>query len=147
MKNLALIAILFCGGFVFSQSESRSEREKSYQRYENGELIEDKYYLERDGERIAGQDFEMPDMDVKMAEMEARMNQMQQNMDVRMKSMTDRMNVRMSEIQNRSRQMQIDIQNKIKEMNSRFSPIQQGNSNPTSTFDSFNSFDFPIFGA
>lgn len=108
MKHLSLIALLFCAGIAFGQ-ESSSKKEKKYQRYENGELVEDKYYLERDGKRVAGEDFEMPEMDKKMAEMEKRMNEIQRDMDLRMKSQMESINKRMEEIQKRSRKMQEDM--------------------------------------
>lgn len=118
MKHAILILALIGGSFAFGQSESRVE--KKYERYENGELKEDKYYLEENGRAIAGEDFDMPEfaemeakMAAKQAEMEQRMQEMQQrseqmmqkaqsDMDLRMQEMDQRM----QEMQNRQQQMQ-----------------------------------------
>ena len=126
MKHLALFAVLLFGGMAFAQVDSHSEIEKKYERYENGELIEDKYYLERDGKRIAGEDFEMPEMDIKMAEMDARMNKMQRDMDVRVAEMQSRMDAKMKEIQSRQKQMQLDIEKRIEEMMQRMNGMNRG---------------------
>ena len=113
MKHLSLIAILFCSGLLFAQEESHSKKEKKYQRYENGELVEDKYYLEKDGARVAGEDFEMPEMDLKMAEMEKRMDNMRLDMDTRMKSRMSDMDKRMEEMMERSQKMQDDMMKRM----------------------------------
>lgn len=89
MKHAILILALIGGSFAFGQSESRVE--KKYERYENGELKEDKYYLEENGRAIAGEDFDMPEF----AEMEAKMAAKQAEMEQRMQ-----------EMQNRQQQMQ-----------------------------------------
>jgi TolA-binding protein len=122
MKNLVLLLMVFSIGSLCAQ-ESHSKKEKKYQRYENGELIEDKYYLERDGQAIEGTDFAMPEMDIKMAEMKDRMKDrmkdMQERMDMRMKSKTLDMNNRMEEMMQRSNKMQEDMMKRMNDTNKR----------------------------
>lgn len=114
MKNLAVALFVVCAGCVFGQdnSESSSHKEKSFQRYENGELVEDKYYLEKDGQRVAGEDFAMPDMDAKM---QGRMNAMQSKMSTMMDSRMSEMNNRMEEMQLRTQKMQADMMKRMQE--------------------------------
>jgi hypothetical protein len=143
MKHLALFAAILVGGLAFAQNDSHSEIEKKYQRFENGELVENEYYLERDGKRIAGRDFDMPEMDVKMAEMETRMNEMQQNMDVRMSDMKSRMDAKMKEIQLKQQQMQFKIQERMEEMQKRM----QGMNSFSAPSSQLNVSNPDIFGA
>ena len=119
MKGVILFAALLSYGCLNAQSESKIE--KKFERYENGELVEDKYYLEKDGKVISGQDFETPSfddmkakMDVKRQEMDARMNDFQLMFDQRMVDISKRM----LEIQNKATKMQTDIENRIQQRKS-----------------------------
>jgi len=124
MKNLTVILFVFSIGLLSAQSTSK--KEKKYQRYENGELVEDKYYLEKDGKAIEGTDFEMPEMDIKMAEMEQRMKTMQSDMSLRMESRMSEMNKRMEEMQQRSLKMQEEMQKRMnKSMNNSMRDMQR----------------------
>lgn len=100
-------------------AQTTSKKEKKYQRYENGELIEDKYYLEKDGRAIEGTDFEMPefsmdsfnmDFDSMSADMDKRMKKMQNKADEMMKSTMSDMNKRIEELQVRTKKMREDMQ-------------------------------------
>jgi len=120
MKTVLIILGLVGSSFVFGQEESRVE--KKYERYENGELIEDKYYLEENGRAIAGEDFEMPELDemqakmaVRQAEMEQRMQKMQQEANERMDKARLDMDKRMNEMQQRMNQMQREMDLKMQE--------------------------------
>lgn len=105
--KLKLLFVSFCFvGIANAQTESRVE--KKFQHFENGELVEDRYYLEENGQVLQGQDFEMPknalgnsNMEAKMAEMTQRMNEMQQKMEQRMTEMENRM----SEMRQRSERL------------------------------------------
>ena len=104
--------MVFSIGSLCAQ-ESQSKKEKKYQRYENGELVENKYYLERDGQAIKGTDFEMPKMDIKMSEMESRMKDMQKKMDLKMKSSLLDMDSRIEGMMQRCDKMQQDMRNRM----------------------------------
>jgi len=110
MKNLALFIIFFSIGGIYAQSSS--EIDKRYQRYENGELVEDNHYLERDGRALQGSDFEMP-------EMESRMNEKQARMEKRMDERMSDMNERMEEMKQRSARMREDMHKRMNRGNSR----------------------------
>ena len=110
MKNLALFIIFFSIGGIYAQSSS--EIDKRYQRYENGELVEDNHYLERDGRALQGSDFEMP-------EMESRMNEKQARMEKRMDEHMEEMNKRMEEMKQRSARMREDMHKRMNRGNSR----------------------------
>lgn len=103
--------VLISSSMAFGQSESRVE--KKCERYENGELIEDKYYLEKNGQVIAGEDFSTPELDQmqakfasRQAEMELRMQEMQERSDAMMRKAQQNMNLRMEEMQQRMNEMQ-----------------------------------------
>lgn len=120
MKTVLIILGLVGSSFAFGQEESRVE--KKYERYENGELIEDKYYLEENGRAIAGEDFEMPEFDemqtqisARQASMEQRMQEMQRKADERMEKARLDLDKRMNEMQQRMNQMQRDIELKMQE--------------------------------
>lgn len=120
MKNLAVLLFVFCVGGLNAQSST--QKEKTYQRYENGELVENKYYLEQDGRAIAGTDFEMPefsmgsfnmDFEAKSAEMEQRMKEIQSKTNKMMATRMSDMNKRMEEMQARTKKMQMDMQRRM----------------------------------
>ena len=130
MKSIILIAAVLSFGYLNAQSESKVE--KKYERYENGELIEDQYYLEKDGKAIKGNDFEMPSfedfslkMDSKMAEMTARMDQMRMEMDQRM-----------AEMKKRTSNMRLETQRKMSEnkVQKETNPRMKSNSNIKTTY-------------
>lgn len=115
MKYAFLSFALFFITSVNAQNESRTE--KKFQRFENGELIEDKYYMEENGRVVEGNDFDLPemnqmqhDMDSKMAEMQLRMNEMQQNSNEMMRTRMQDMDRRMEEMKQRSIQMQNEME-------------------------------------
>ena len=110
MKNIAVFIMIFSIGGIYAQSSS--EIEKRYQRYENGELVEDNYYLERDGRALEGTDFEMP-------EMNSRMNERQASLERKMEERMLDMNKRMEEMKQRSARMQEDMHKRMKHGNSR----------------------------
>lgn len=114
MKILITLIALSCIGMASAQTESRTE--KKYQRYENGELIEDQYYLEENGRVIAGQDFEVPDFDVQMQAMESRMAEMQVRMDSIMSVNQQRMELRMQEMNQRVQKMQQEMELKLQQI-------------------------------
>lgn len=114
MRGVILIAAVLSFGYLNAHSESRLE--KKYERYENGELVEDQYYLEQNGKVISGRDFEMPNfdklsvkMDAKMAEMNALMENMQAKFDQKRVEMEQRM----SEMKKRSEIMQKDMERRM----------------------------------
>ncbi len=121
MKHAILLLALIGGSFAFGQSESRIE--KKYERYENGELKEDKYYLEENGQVIAGEDFDMPEidemqakMDAKQAEMQQRMQEMQMRSEQMMQKAQQEMDQRMQEMQKRMSEMQQRMDMRMQEM-------------------------------
>ncbi len=105
MKIQALVIVLCFVGSVHAQTETRTE--KKFQRFENGELVEDNYYLEENGRVIEGQDFEMPEMDQMQTDMDVKMAEMQQRM--------AEMNRRMEEMKRRSIKMQEEMELKMYE--------------------------------
>lgn len=134
MKYAFLTIALCCFASVNAQNESRTE--KKFQRFENGELIEDKYYLEENGRTVEGTDFEMPemsqmqhDMDAKMAEMQQRMNEMQQNSNEMMRTRMQDMDRRMEEMKQRSIKMLEEMELKMNKSRSP-EPNQARPSNP-----------------
>lgn len=121
MKHAILIFALLGGSVAFAQSESRVE--KKFERYENGELKEDKYYLEENGRAIAGEDFDMPEfqemqakMDAKQAEMQQRMQEMQSRADQMMEKAQRDMDQRMQEMQQRMNEMQQRMDQRMNQM-------------------------------
>lgn len=140
MKSAILILALLGVSYAFGQTESRTE--KKYQRYENGELKEDKYYLEENGRVVQGEDFNTPefsqmqaDMDAKRLEMDQRMQKMQRNADQMMQKARQDMDSRMQEMQQRMNKMQQEMDLKMKEQKPAQSPQVSppaGNSAPSS---------------
>jgi len=121
MKSTILIFALFGAAFAFGQTESRTE--KKYQRYENGELKEDKYYLEENGRVVEGKDFDMPEfaqmeaqMAAKQAEMNERMESMERRADEMMQKAQRNMDLRMKEMEQRMNQMRQEMDLKMQEM-------------------------------
>lgn len=145
MKSAILILALFGVSFAFGQTESRTE--KKLQRYENGELIEDKYYLEENGRVIEGEDFDTPEfqeMEAKMAakrlEMDQRMQDMQRQADEMMQKSQSSMDQRMQEMQQRMNTMQQEMNLKMQEMQPSKAPQmapQNGSSAPSSLGTTF----------
>jgi ElaB/YqjD/DUF883 family membrane-anchored ribosome-binding protein len=146
MKHAIIILTLFGGSFAFGQSESRVE--KKFERYENGELKEDKYYLEENGRAIEGEDFEMPEfeeiqgrMEVKHAEMEQRMQEMQQRADQMMQKARQDMEQRMNEMQQGMNQMQQEMDMKMQQQkpgqSPQMTPPANNNSTPNSLGTTF----------
>ena len=137
MKSTILILAIFGVSFAFGQTESRTE--KKYQRYENGELKEDKYYLEENGRVIAGEDFDMPEfaemeakMEAKRLEMDQRMQDMQYRADEMMQKAQQSMDLRMQEMQQRMNRMRQEMDIKMQEMQpSQSTQIQPQNGNAT----------------
>ncbi|XOV66125.1 MAG: hypothetical protein ACFHU9_10860 [Fluviicola sp.] len=136
MKHAVIILTLIGGSFAFGQSESRVE--KKYERYENGELKEDKYYVEENGRAIEGEDFEMPEfeemqdkMKVKHAEMEQRMQEMQQRADQTMQKAQQDMDLRMKEMEQRMNEMRQRMDSRMEEMQ-KIQPSQSPQASPPS---------------
>ena len=118
MKSSVFIAAICLCGVVNAQSESKTQ--KKFERFENGELIEEKYYLEENGEVIQGEDFDIPElhakeqeMEAKMAEMDHRMKKMQQKSEEIMRIRMKEMDQRMKEMQQRSIQMRQEMELKM----------------------------------
>mmetsp|Transcript_16731 Transcript_16731/g.19358 ORF Transcript_16731/g.19358 Transcript_16731/m.19358 type:complete len:148 (-) Transcript_16731:91-534(-) len=127
MKHAFLILALVGGSIAFGQSESRVE--KKYERYENGELKEDKYYLEENGQVIAGEDFDTPEfaemqakMDAKRLEMDQRMQDMQIKADQMMQKARQDMDLRIQEMQQRMNKMQKEMDIKMQQQQPAKSP-------------------------
>jgi septin family protein len=145
MKHAFLILTLVGGSFAFGQSESRVEMK--YERYENGELKEDKYYLEENGQVIAGEDFDTPEfleMEAKMAakrlEMDQRMQDMQMKADQMMQKARQDMDLRMQKMQQRMNQMQQEMDMKMQQQKPAQSPQMAppaNNSTPNSLGTTF----------
>lgn len=105
MKNLATI---LCVGIIgFTQAQSTSKDVEIYERYENGELVEQRQSATENGVPIKDFDFEKAkrEMQLKSAKMEEKAEQMmrkaKQSMDVKMKEMEQKM----SDFEKRSEDM------------------------------------------
>jgi septin family protein len=119
MKNLATI---LCVGIIgFTQAQSTSKDVEIYERYENGELVEQRQSATENGVQIKEFDFEKAkrEMQLKSAKMEEKADQMmrkaKQSMDVKMKEMEQKM----SDFEKRSEDMHKRMDQKMKEMDSK----------------------------
>jgi septin family protein len=128
MKNLALMMALCSIASLNAQSSSK--KIEMYERYENGELMEERKSATENGVPIDGFDFDafkaeslgnngMSDMnfdsDAKMAEMDQRMKEMQAKTNSMFKTKMAEMEQRMEQMQGRADRMMLENENRMKE--------------------------------
>lgn len=119
MKHLA--TILCVGIFGFTQAQSTSKDVEIYERYENGELVEQRQSATENGVPIENFDFEKEkrEMQLKSAgmqeSMEKKMEEMKRKMDGKMKEMKQKM----ADFEKRSEEMHKQMDERMKEMNSK----------------------------
>lgn len=119
MKQLAAIVCMGMIGFV--QAQSTSTDVEIYERYENGELVEQRQSATENGVPIENFDFEQAkrDMDLKTGDMDKRMQDMLKQSELKMDEMMQRMDQKMKEFENRTQEMQQRMELKMKEMDSK----------------------------
>lgn len=126
MKNLATLVVMISMGSAFAQINSL--KKERYECYENGELIERDFKVEKDGVPQTTYDFENDDFfserskdtmsssfDSKRIEMDNRMREMQHKADEMIKSVAADMDWRMKEMKRRSEKMQLEIRKRMSE--------------------------------
>jgi len=123
MKQLA--AILCVGIVGFAHAQSTSTDVEIYERYEDGELVEQRQSATKNGVPIDNFDFEKAkrDMMVKPDQLEQKMEQMQARFEQKRlemeRSMDERMNVmeqRMTDFEKRSEAMHQKMEQRMMEM-------------------------------
>jgi TolA-binding protein len=132
MKHLA--AILCLGLIGFAQAQSTSRDVEIYERYENGELVEQRQSATENGVPMKDFDFEKAkrDIQLKSTEMEGKMEEMQNRMEQKMsemqRSMDSRkkeMQQRMSDFEKRSEEMHKKMDQYMKEISRDKTPKQK----------------------
>ena len=125
MKQLAAIVCMGMMGFV--QAQSTSTDVEIYERYENGELVEQRQSATENGVPIENFDFDAAkrDMDLKTSDMTKRMDEMVKQSEQKMEEMMQRMDQKMKEFENRTQEMQQHMEQKMKEMDSKNSDTQE----------------------
>lgn len=116
MKKLATI---LCFGIIgFAQAQSTSRDVEIYERYENGELVEQRQSATENGVPIKDFDFEKAKRDIKLKyaektrNMEERMQKAQQSMDLKVQEMKQKM----ADFEKRSEEMHKRMDQKMKEI-------------------------------
>lgn len=120
MKNLATI---LCVGIIgFAQAQSTSRDVEIYERYENGELVEQRQSATENGVPIENFDFDKlkRDFQLKFAGMDQKMEEMQRKMDLKAKEMDKKI----QDFEKRSQEMQQRMEQKMNEMDSKSNQIQ-----------------------
>lgn len=127
MKYLAAI---FCLGMIgFAQAQSTSRDVEIYERYENGELVEQRQSATENGVPIENFDFEKAkrDMQLKSAEMEQKMEGMQKRMELKLEEMQNKMQLKQQEMQQRMSDFEKRSDEMHKKMDQRMKEISRGN--------------------
>lgn len=123
MKQLA--AIICFGVFGFAQAQSTSTDVEIYERYENGELVEQRQSATENGVPIKDFDFEKlkremlqksDQMEQKMGEMSARFEQKRKEFSASMDERVKAMEQRMADFEKRSEEMHQKMDARMKEM-------------------------------
>lgn len=126
MKYLIAIACAGISGLAVAQSTSRDV--EIYERYENGELVEQRQSATENGKPMENVDFEelkqkmvakSNELDVKLKEMELRFEERQTKMSLDMEKRMEQMEERMADFQNRSEKMHERMDQRLKEMESK----------------------------
>ena len=123
-----IVLCLMTGGYVSSQSTSREI--ETYERWENGELVEERSNAKENGKPIENFDFEawkqerqLPpdsskvsfDFESKKHEMAQRMKEMQVKSNAFFEKKKAEMEIKMNEFHKRVDKMECDIEKRIKE--------------------------------
>ena len=126
MKHLA--AILCLGLIGFAQAQSTSRDVEIYERYENGELVEQRQSATENGVPIKDFDFEKAkrEMQLKSAEMEQKMDEMKIRMEQKMSEMQRSMDSRKKEMQQRMSDFEKRSEEMHKRMDQRMKEINRG---------------------
>jgi len=124
MKVFVGLIFVISVGVVNAQSESL--KKERYERYENGELTEQDFNVEKDGVPQENYDFENDDFFSKkpmegmdgdfskqFGDMEQKMSEMQQKMSSMMDKQMLAIDARMKEMQQRSEKMQQDMKKRM----------------------------------
>jgi DNA anti-recombination protein RmuC len=132
MKYLAAIV---CLGFIgFAQAQSTSRDVEIYERYENGELVEQRQSATENGVPIKNFDFEKAkrEMQLKSAGLEQKMGEMQSRMELKLQEMEGKMKLkrqemeqRMSDFEKRSEEMHKKMDQRMKEMDSKDKELKE----------------------
>lgn len=124
MKQLvAIVCVGFLGNF---QAQTTSRDVEIFERYENGELVEQRQSATENGEPIENFDFEQAkrDMEMKTGDLEKRMEEMRQESVQRMEEMKQQMDQKTQEFEKRTQEMQQQMKLKMKEMDSNGNQIK-----------------------
>ena len=126
MKQLATI---LCLGIIgFAQAQSTSKDVEIYERYENGELVEQRQSATENGVPIKDFDFEKAkremqsksaEMEKKMDDMKSRMEEKRREIEISMESRMKDMEKRMSDFEKRSEEMHKKMDKKLEKMESK----------------------------
>ncbi len=122
-----LVAIVCVGLVGFANAQSTSKDVEVYERYENGELVEQRQSATENGKPIENFDFEemkrkmlakSAEMDTKLKEMEARMKERSAKMSLDMDKRMKQMEQRMADMEKRSEEMHQRMDQRMKEVES-----------------------------
>ena len=126
MKNLATIVCL--GIIGFAQAQTTEKEVEIYERYENGELVEQRQSATENGKPIKDFDFEeakremqlkSAKLEEKMKEMEGRFEETRQRMEASMQEKMQQMEKRMADFEKKSEEMHQRMDQRMKEMESK----------------------------
>lgn len=119
MKYLIAIACIGLSGLAVAQSTSRDV--EIYERYENGELVEQRQSATENGKPIENFDFEelKRKMVAKSNELDAKLKEMEMRFEERQAKMSLDMEKRMADFQKRSEKMHERMDQRLKEMESK----------------------------
>lgn len=128
MKKGIIVLCLASVGFVNAQSTSREI--ETYERWENGELVEERSSAKENGKPIENFDFDAwkqerqlsadssnssVDFESKKQEMDQRMKEMQAKSEVFFEKKKAEMEIKMNELKKRTDKMELDMQKRMKE--------------------------------
>lgn len=126
MKKLTTIVCL--GIIGFAQAQTTVKEVEIYERYENGELVEQRQSATENGEPIKDFDFEQAkrQMQLKSAKLEGKMKEMgdrfeetRQRMEASMQKKMTQMEKRMADFERKSEEMHQRMDQRMKEMESK----------------------------
>ncbi len=122
------VATILCIGIIgFAQAQSTSKDVEIYERYENGELVEQRQSATENGTPIKDFDFEKVkrDMQLKSAEMEVKLQEMSDRFEQSRKKMEISMEKRMTDFEKRSEEIHKRMDQRMKEMDSKSKKVEK----------------------
>lgn len=142
MKKMMIVLCIVSGGYVSAQSTSREI--ETYERWENGELVEERSSAKENGESIANFDFEAwkqerqsssdstknKDFEARKQEMNLRMKEMQAKSAMFFDEKKAEMKVKMAEFEKKSAEMEVKMKQRWEEQSKKMEEKKAEESRP-----------------